>query len=190
MSKLKLDSVPYLGIIGVMLFINLLLAMESTNFLTFLLPSAFINIVALVAIGVVEKRTTEKVLMSLMVLLNFVVQAYVPEFATIGLWVFAALQLLLALEMFAKVKLLKLPEASKNATPMPLVFLTIYAVLLFISSADFNGKLWASSIIIIAIGMVAPSFVKKGGAAKLVKFLPLIGCLLSIYVSLSALIHL
>ena len=188
MSKLKLDSVPYLGIIGVMLFINLLLAMESSNFLTFLLPSAFINVVALVAIGVVEGRITEKVLMSLVVLLNFVVQAYVPEFATIGLWVFAALQLLLALEMFAKVKLLKLPEASKGSEPMPIVFLTIYAVLLFLSTPDLMSKLWASSIIIVAIGMVGQNYA-KGDTAKLMKLLPLIGCLVSIVVSLSALIH-
>ena len=39
MPKLRIDSDPYLGIIGVMLLINLLLMMESSNFLSFLLPS-------------------------------------------------------------------------------------------------------------------------------------------------------
>ena len=58
-----------------MLLINLLLMMESSNFLSFLLPSYFINIAALVAIGVVSGKTSEKVLMSLVVLLNYVVQA-------------------------------------------------------------------------------------------------------------------
>ena len=85
MPKPKIDSDPYLGIIGVMLLINLLLMMESSNFLSFLLPSYFINIVALVAIGVVSGKTSEKVLMSLVVLLNYVVQAYVVDFAQIGL---------------------------------------------------------------------------------------------------------
>jgi len=188
MSKLKLDSVPYFGIIGVMLIINLFLMMENSNFLSFLLPSYFINIVALIAIGVVKGRTTEKVLMSLVVLLNYVVQMYMSDFAQLGLWVFAVFQLVLALEMFSKVKLLKLPQASKGSEPMPLIFISIYAVLLLLSAADLNGKLWAVSLILIAVGMMAPSFVKKSDPREAAMYLPLIGCLLSIYVSLSALI--
>jgi hypothetical protein len=188
MSKLRIDSDPYLGVIGVMLLINLLLMMESSNFLSFLLPSYFINIVALVAIGVVSGKTTEKVLMSLVVLLNYVVQAYVVDFAQIGLWVFAAIQLLLVLETFAKVKLLKLPEASKDAEPTPLILISIYAVLRLLSTADLSGKLWAASIILVAIGIVAQHLV-KGAPAKVAEILPAIGCLLSVYVSLSALIY-
>ena len=188
MPKLRIDSDPYLGIIGVMLLINLLLMMESSNFLSFLLPSYFINIVALVAIGVVCGKTSEKVLMSLVVLLNYVVQAYVTDLAQIGLWVFAAIQLVLALEMFARVKLLKLPMASKDAEPMPLILISIYAVLRLLSAADLSGKLWAASIILVAIGMVAPHLA-KGDPAKVAKILPAIGCLLSVYASLSALIH-
>ena len=188
MSKLRIDSDPYLGVIGVMLLINLLLMMESSNFLSFLLPSYFINIVALVAIGVVSGKTTEKALMSLVVLLNYVVQAYVVDFSQIGLWVFAAIQLVLAFEMFAKVRLLKLPLASKDAEPMPLVFISIYAMLRLLSAADLSGKLWAVSIILVTVGMVTPHFV-KGDPAKVAKILPPIGCLLSVYVSLSALIQ-
>ena len=189
MPKPKIDSDPYLGIIGVMLLINLLLMMESSNFLSLLLPSYFINIAALIAIGVVSGKTSEKALMSLVVLLNHVVQAYVTDLAQIGLWVFAAIQLLLALETFAKVKLLKLPEESKDAEPTPLILISIYAVLRLLSAADLSGKLWAASIILVAIGMAAPHFAKKGAPAKVAEILPAIGCLLSVYASLSALIY-
>jgi hypothetical protein len=137
----------------------------------------------------VSGKTTEKALMSLVALLNHVVQAYVTDLAQIGLWVFAAIQLVLTLETFAKVRLLKLPLASKDAEPMPLVFISIYAVLRLLSATDLSGKLWAASIILVAIGTAAPHLAKKGAPAKVAEILPAIGCLLSVYASLSALIH-